>query len=357
MGAIPPSSANGIAQTTAYGGAISKLLARQILAIVVLVVLLVSPAAAQIVSFVDVNVVPMDRERVLLRQTVVVRDHIITAIGAKDAIMPPADAQIINGHGRLWLSPGLADMHVHGTEEDDLGLYIAYGVTTVLHMGDAPSFFLSHMRPAIASGEVIGPQMFFGMKVDGAADYGLFFVGDAEQARAVVRIAKTNGYDFVKIYSQLSTAEFDASVDEARKQNLAVIGHGVAAVGLPAALFKGQIMVAHGEEFLYTAFQDKEHADVVPAITAVPMVVEEVRRSGAFVTLTLVAYEAIARQWGRPKQVDVFQAAPEASYLSPTVRLSWSQARYGERTGDIRPRLVVPASFHQGLSGCPCATA
>jgi len=329
---------------------VSQLVARQTLAIVVLVVLLVSHAAAQTVAFVDVNVVPMDRERVLLRQTVVVRDHIITAIGANDGITAPANARIINGNGRLWLSPGLADMHVHGTEEDDLGLYISNGVTTVLHMGDAPSFFLSHMRPAIASGKVIGPQMFFGMKVDGAADYGLFHVSDVDQARAMVRIARTNGYDFIKVYSKVSAAEFDAIVDEARKQGLAVIGHGVESVGLPAGLFKGEAMVAHGEEFLYTAFYNKEDPDAVPAMNAVPRVAEEVRRSGAFITPTLVAYEAIARQWGRPEEVNVLLAAPEASNLTPTVRLSWSQARYGERTGDIRPRLLFLRRFTKALA-------
>jgi hypothetical protein len=313
-------------------------------------VLLVSHAAAQTVAFVDVNVVPMDRERVLLRQTVVVRDHIITAIGAHGAITAPANARIINGNGRLWLSPGLADMHVHGIEVDDLGLYISYGVTTVLHMGDAPSFFLSHMRPAIASGKVIGPQMFFGMKVDGGADYGLFHVSDVDQARAMVRIARTNGYDFIKVYNKVGAAEFDAIVDEARKHGLAVIGHGVESVGLPAGLFKGEVMVAHGEEFLYTAFYNKEDPDAAPAMNAVPRVAEEIRRSGAFITPTLVAYEAIARQWGRPEEVNVLLAAPEASNLTPTVRLSWSQTRYGERTGDIRPRLLFLRRFTKALA-------
>lgn len=342
--------ANGISQTADYGGAAPRLFAGQILAGVVLVVSLISHTAAQTVAFVDVNVVPMDRERVLLRQTVIVRDNVITSIGEKDGITAPADARIINGNGRLWLSPGLADMHVHGTEADDLGLYISYGVTTVLHMGDAPSFFLSHMRPAIMSGKVIGPQMFFGMKVDGAADYGLFHVSDVDQARAIVRIARTNGYDFIKVYNKVSAAEFDAIVDEARKQGLAVIGHGVESVGLPAGLFKGQAMVAHAEEFLYTAFYNKEALDAAPDMSAIPRVAEEVRRSGAFVTPTLVAYEAIARQWGRPEEVNVLLAAPEASNLTPTVRLLWSQAWYGGRTGDIRPRLLFLRRFTKALA-------
>ncbi len=317
---------------------------------------LAAPAAAQtVVAFVDVNVVPMDSERILTRQTVVVSDRRIAAIGARDSVTPPVGAQIIDGHGRLWLSPGLADMHVHGTEEEDLGSYVALGVTTVLHMGDAPPFFLSHVRPAIASGQTIGPQMFFAMKVDGAPTYGLFFVGDAEQARAMVRVAKKNGYDYFKVYSQLTAAQFDAIADEAHKVGLPVIGHGVTTVGLPAALAKGQVMVAHGEEFLYTAFQDENNPNGVPSMDAIPPVVGAVRRSGAFITPNLVAYETIARQWGRPEQVDSFLAAPEAAYLTPTVRLSWSQPRYGERTGTLEPRLMFLRRFTKALadSGVP----
>jgi len=328
----------------------SQILAKPLLAIVVLVVSLAAHAAAQTVAFVDVNVVPMDRERVALRQTVIVQGHVITAMGAADGVQAPENAQIVNGNGRLWLSPGLADMHVHGTEVDDLGLYVAHGVTTVLHMGDAPSFFLSHVRPAIASGDVIGPQMFFGMKVDGAADYGLFHVSGVDQARAVVQIARTNGYDFIKVYSKVGAAEFDAIVDQARRQRMAVIGHGVVSVGLPAALFKGQVMVAHGEEFLYTAFHDEQAPDAAPGVNAVPRVAEETRRSGAFVSPTLVAYEAIARQWGRPEEVNVLLATPEASNLTPSVRGSWSRARYGARTGDIRPRLSFLRRFTKALA-------
>jgi hypothetical protein len=321
-----------------------------LLAIVVLVASLASHAAAQTVAFVDVNVVPMDRERVSLRQTVIVRDHVITAIGAADAVQAPDNAQIVKCNGQLWLSPGLADMHVHGMEADDLGLYIAQGVTTVLHMGGAPSFFLTHLRPDIASSQVIGPQMFFGMKVDGAPDYGVFHVSGVDPARAIVQIARTNGYDFIKVYSKVGAAEFDAIVDEARKHGMAVIGHGVVSVGLPAALFKGQVMVAHGEEFLYTAFHDEKAPEAVPAMNAVPRVAEETRRSGAFVSPTLVAYEAIARQWGRPEEVNVLLATPEASNLTPSVRWSWSQARYGARTGDIHPRLLFLRRFTKALA-------
>ena len=67
----------------------------------------------KIVAFVNVNVIPMDRERVLRNQTVIVSDGTITAIGDAKRIKPPARAQIVDGTNK-FLIPGLMDMHVHG---------------------------------------------------------------------------------------------------------------------------------------------------------------------------------------------------------------------------------------------------
>src|SRR5579872_3302316 len=82
-----------------------------------------SPPAAQpgITAFVGVNVVPMDRERVLRGQTVLVEDGNIKAIGPDLAV--PAGATVIDGHGTAYLSPGLADMHVHSDTAEDMKVY------------------------------------------------------------------------------------------------------------------------------------------------------------------------------------------------------------------------------------------
>src|SRR5688572_31321818 len=53
------------------------------------------PSQAKVVAFVNVNVVPMDRERVLRNQTVIVRDGTIAAMGDSKRNKPPAGAQVI----------------------------------------------------------------------------------------------------------------------------------------------------------------------------------------------------------------------------------------------------------------------
>src|SRR3546814_20459832 len=72
---------------------------------------------AETVVFTDVNVVPMDRERVIPRTTVIVTDGVIPSIGIKAKM--PAGTPVIDGKD-AWLEPGLADMPNHGTRRHDL---------------------------------------------------------------------------------------------------------------------------------------------------------------------------------------------------------------------------------------------
>ena len=71
-----------------------------------------------VVAILNVNVLPMDTERIALNQTVVVRGSTIASVGpAKDTLAPPG-ATVIEGHDK-YLAPGLADMHVHLADPND----------------------------------------------------------------------------------------------------------------------------------------------------------------------------------------------------------------------------------------------
>src|SRR5262245_26709761 len=67
------------------------------------------PLKAQMVAFVGVNVVPMDRERFLPEQTVVIDQGRIAAIGPTDKTAVPKNAMPVDGRGK-YLTPGLADL-------------------------------------------------------------------------------------------------------------------------------------------------------------------------------------------------------------------------------------------------------
>jgi hypothetical protein len=60
--------------------------------------------------------------------------------------------------------------------------------------------------------------------VDGSLRYNNFFVTSPNEARAVVRIAKTNGYDFIKVYNDLSRECFQALLDEGKLSTYLLLG-------------------------------------------------------------------------------------------------------------------------------------
>ena len=69
-------------------------------------------AQDRVIVFERVSVIPMDRERVLADQTVVVRGDRILAIGASAQVEIPAGATRIDGRGQ-FLMPALSEMHAH----------------------------------------------------------------------------------------------------------------------------------------------------------------------------------------------------------------------------------------------------
>jgi hypothetical protein len=306
-------------------------------------------SAADVTAFVDVNVVPMDKERVLRNQTVLVEGPKIAAIGHR--LIIPKDAHVVDGRG-AFLSPGLADMHTHSDTREDLKVYLANGVTSILNMGDARAGFVDQIRPEANDGKTPGAHVYVSFLVDGSPRYNNFFVTTPDEARALVRLAKTNGYDFIKVYNDLSTDCFQALIEEGKLQHMPVIGHGVSAVGLRRQLDAGQVMVAHTEEFLYTVFYDPNHIpdEGAPDPAQIPGVIDFVLHDKAFVTADLNTYATIARQWGKPEAGADFLRMPEVRYLAPRSRLVWARASYQTRKGSVDARLAFLQRFTKAMS-------
>lgn len=314
-------------------------------------------ACAETIVFTDVNVVPMDRERVIPRTTVIVTDGKIVSIGIKAKL--PAGTPVIDGKGG-WLMPGLADMHNHVTSRDDLALLLANGVTTMLNMGEATNAFVGRIRLGVAKGDIAGPQIFAAFVVDGDPQYGHFVVRTPEEARAIVRLAKANGYSFIKVYTNLSAEAFAALAAEAKAQGVGVVGHNVKAVGLAKQLAAGQAMVAHVEEFFYGFFPDPPEGDqqAPPDDARIADAIALVKAHGAFVTSDLFTYRTIAAQFGRPDVVQAYLAAPEARYLAPGDRIDWARSGYQKKAVDLSRRAAFEARFVKAMAdaGVPLIT-
>jgi imidazolonepropionase-like amidohydrolase len=311
---------------------------------------LVSAASAPPIAFVNVNVAPMDRERVLRGQTVLVEHGRIAAIGPHLAI--PADTRRIDARG-MWLSPGLADLHTHVQTRDDLAIYLSYGVTTVLHMGEASNAFAGRTRLAANEGSIPSPHIYTALAIDGSPRYGHLVVTTPAEARAAVLLARANGYAFIKVYNNLPAECFAALVAAGRELGIPVIGHTVTAMGgLERQLAAGQLLVAHAEEFLYSHFfaPDADSGQQVPPDGAIASAVEMMRRHNAFVTADLVTYSTIAEQWGKPAMVQSYLGLPEVKLLSPRYRVDWPNAGYDRRMGDLAPRAAFLARLVRALA-------
>ena len=217
----------------------------------------VSTAYAGTVAFVDVNVIPMDKERVLQRQTVIVRDGVIVQIGDVRKIKVPAGAQRIDGAGK-FLIPGLTDMHTHlftddefpdSFAEDEFKVMIAYGVTTIRLMIGTPEHLT--LRKKSASGEILAPTIYAASPhFTGRKQPNAHLVNTEAEARAAVVKSKQDGYDFIKVTTFLKPEVYEAIVDEARKQNIRVVGHADSRyVGLARA-FKSKQQIEHLDSYL-----------------------------------------------------------------------------------------------------------
>ncbi len=223
---------------------------------------LVLTAQSATVAFTHVNVVPMDRERVVANQTVIVRDGVILQIGTD--IPVPAGSQRIDGRGK-YLIPGLMDMHTHllsdGDEypdsiaEDELKVMVANGVTTIrLMIGTKEQLVL---RSRSAKGEIVAPTIYSASPhLTGREQGNNFVCTTTDQARDAVRQSKRAGYDFIKVTTFLAPEVYEAAVDEAQKVGIRVVGHADSrTVGLERAL-KAKQQIEHLDAYMEALLKD-----------------------------------------------------------------------------------------------------
>jgi len=284
------------------------------------------------VAFVDVTVVPMDGERLMSHQTVVVNKGRITQVAPSPSAHVPSDAVKINGSGK-FLMPGLADMHVHfmrstsgesqpfrsaddeangrttattrsaSASSDNLRenqglalLFVANGITTVRNMWGNPA--IDEFARTINSGGTLGPHIYStGNITDGNPPTweGSRVVETREQAEQAVLSDKQAGYIAIKVYSRLSKDAYSAIIAAARREELPVVGHVPAAVGLQGVIAARQDSIEHLDRFLFALQRDSEAKDNSWGellrnvdLTKLPAFVQEIKAADIWVCPTMV---------------------------------------------------------------------
>jgi len=231
-------------------------------------------ASGEILVFEHVSVIPMDSNRVLPDQDVLIQGDRITAIGPSATVPFSSQGLRVDGRGK-FLIPGLVDMHVHllGRDEvnDVLAMFLAYGITTIRQMSGSPGVLA--LRRKVQDGEVPGPTIFtVGELIDGSPpvwDRGTTVVTTPERARTEVDRQKQAGYDQVKVYDNLLSPEYEAVMAEAARVGISVVGHLPKDVPLERALQLHQSSIEHLTGYLtYVQRSDSPfvfaHRDVRP---------------------------------------------------------------------------------------------
>src|SRR5215204_2398377 len=230
---------------------------------------LAAPASAQTVVFTNVNVIPMDRERLLTKQSVVIKDGLIIEIGDANKVKLPKDAVRIDGTGK-YLVPGLVDMHTHLLSDSDkypdsigpheLRVMVANGVTTVRFMIGTPE--LLALRARSATGEIEAPTIYVASPhLTGREQGNNFVVNTPEEGREAVRKSKAAGYDYIKITTFIKPEVYEASVDEAAKQSIRVVGHADSRfVGVERA-WKAKQQIEHLDGYMELLLSEEAKKD------------------------------------------------------------------------------------------------
>jgi len=236
----------------------------KVLFVALILAALVAPVSAQTVVFTNVSVIPMDRERVIANQTVVIKNGVIAEIGDAKKVKLPKGAVRIDGAGK-YLIPGLVDMHTHLLSDsdefpdsigpDELRVMVANGVTTVRFMIGTPE--LLTLRSRSAAGEIDAPTIFVASPhLTGREQGNDFVVNTTEEARDAVRKSKAAGYDFIKVTTFVKPEVYEAAVDEAAKQNIRVVGHADSRfVGVERA-WKAKQQIEHLDGYMELLLRD-----------------------------------------------------------------------------------------------------
>lgn len=317
---------------------------------------LAGQAGEGIVAFVNVNVVPMDRERLLSDHTVIVHGNRITDMGPSASVKAPEGATRVDGKGR-YLMPTIAEMHAHvpgGQAPDEaiervLLLYRMNGIGTIRSMLGHPRHL--PLRDRIAKGDLVGPTLYTS---------GPSFNGNSaptqEAAIKMVQEQKAAGYDFLKIHPGIKRDVYDALVETAKRERIRWAGHVPADVGLFRALEAGQATIDHLDGYVEALVKDGIPATASQTFglnlidqvdeSKIPKVVTATKVAGAAVVPT----EVLLENWVDDQSPDTMASWPEMKYAQPGEVQKWIENKkktlaaftpaQRKRFVDVRRRLI-----------------
>ena len=320
-------------------------------------------------------------------QTIIVAGDQLLAEGPASKTKVPKNALVVDASGKFVIS-GLWDMHVHvaGLNADPewskdvlLPLLLANGIVGVRDMGGDLAALQKWQKDvqhrALAAPAIVASGAW--LAAGGKRTREQIPVANADEARAAVREIKASGADFIKLISIPSRDAFFAVADEAKKQNMAFVGHLPFTVSALEASNAGMKSIEH---LFYSGFSvsvSSKEAELRPRlVTAVSQhndaaweqIVEEAdasrspakalalaqafQKNGTWLTPTLASLEIT----GHPERWNTED--PSLAFVPPVLAAEWRRSAKDDKVkrnaawlarqsaGDGR---LAAALFHAGV--------
>jgi imidazolonepropionase-like amidohydrolase len=182
------------------------------------------PAATSVIAIVGATLIDGTGGPVVPDSTVIIHGERIVAVGKRDAVKVPSDAEVVDAKG-LTLVPGLIDSHFHIDGDDPLpALYLSHGVTSLRDPGQwIEAYDAARNAPAPV------PRLFLcGPHLDSpppAYPADSFIVRDADETRLAVNRFVDDGASAIKVYFRLPLALIKVAIETAHARGVPVMGH------------------------------------------------------------------------------------------------------------------------------------
>ncbi len=283
----------------------------------------------------DVSILSPDGGSMIYGKTVMIEEGLISSIDS--ALTIPSSTTIIDGTGK-YLIPGLIDAHVHLFQSpNDLLLYLANGVTEIRELIGEKSHL--QWKQQIENGR-IGPKMFVASPRLGSFDnmtgwfmswsQGYMNIKNPDEARSTAQSLYDQGYDGIKIYSQMNKESYLAITEKAKSLGMPVFGHIPWALELSDIYENGQSDIAHFEELMnalqrefdpqhgekFGSYYGKEEAFLDFVIKRSKALADNLIKNDITVTSTLWLTESFVRQKFELEQI---LSEVELAYQNPGI--------------------------------------
>ncbi|MGB0938444.1 MAG: amidohydrolase family protein, partial [Colwellia sp.] len=228
--------------------------------------------------------------------------------------------KIIDGKGG-YITPGLIDMHVHMYEQGAYVLTLSHGVTHVRVMNGVPKQL--EWRDNIASGIDIGSTSTVSSPIISGykGAYLQHFVNSEQEAIDAAHTYKSQGYDLIKAYGNLSEDSLLGVLKESERLNIPVAKHGPHASGsMPISRLSGIQSFEHVEDIFQGPLDHKFTPEKLPKI------IEEIKETNVPVTPTLNIYYQLTKI-SQEKEAYLANTSPEYTPDIITFETSTNQVK------------------------------